>query len=97
MRLFRGIEGLKARDANLPHAMMRVLLFAFAAMALAVSCLGFPTTAQGADLADSTFNDPDTAWAGYASTAAANAPNIFSVTLRSILSGWNCAQTIFSS
>lgn len=74
MRLFRGIEGLKARDANLPRAMMRVLLFAFAAMALAVPCLGFPTTAQGADLADSTFNDPYTAWAGYASTAAANAP-----------------------
>lgn len=74
MRLFRGIEGLKARDANLPRAMMRVLLFAFAAMAFAVPCLGFPTTAQGADLADSTFNDPYTAWAGYASTAAANAP-----------------------
>lgn len=74
MRLFRGIEGLKARDANLPRAMMRVLLFAFAAMALAVPCLGFPTTAQGADLAESTFNDPYTAWAGYASTAAANAP-----------------------
>lgn len=74
MRLFRGIEGLKACDANPPRAMMRVVLFAFAAMALAVPCLGFPTTARGADLAESTFNDPYTAWAGYASTAAANAP-----------------------
>lgn len=74
MRLFRGVEGLKACDANPPRAMMRVLLFAFAVMALAVPCLGFPATAQGADLAESTFNDPYTAWAGYASTAAANAP-----------------------
>lgn len=74
MRLFRGVEGLKACDTNPPRAMMRVLLFALAVIALAVPCLGFPATAQGADLAESTFNDPYTAWTGYTSTAAANAP-----------------------
>ena len=48
--------------------------YALAAVVLLMAGFASPVVARGAGAAESTFNDPYTAWAGYASTAAAGAP-----------------------
>ena len=74
MRLFQSADRSGAHDAGSLRAALRMRAYALAAVVLLMAGFASPVVARGADVADSTFNDPYTAWAGYASTAAAGAP-----------------------
>lgn len=74
MRLFQSASRLGACDAGSLRATLRMWAYALAAVVLLMAGFASPVVARGADAAESTFNDPYTAWAGYASTAAAGAP-----------------------
>ena len=74
MRLFQSADRSGAHDAGSLRAALRMRAYALAAVVLLMAGLASPAVARGADVAESTFNDPYTAWAGYASTAAAGAP-----------------------
>lgn len=74
MRLFRGSDGSEAHEASLPRSAAHMWALALAVAVLLMSCFVSPVVARGADVDESTFNDPYTAWAGYASTAAAGVP-----------------------
>lgn len=74
MRLFQSADRSGAHDAGSLRAALRMRAYALAAVVLLMAGFASPVVAQGADVAESTFNDPYTAWAGYASTAAAGAP-----------------------
>lgn len=74
MRLFRGADGSEAHEASLPRSAAHMWALALAVAVLLMSCFVSPVVARGADVDESTFNDPYTAWAGYASTAAAGVP-----------------------
>lgn len=74
MRLFQSASRLGACDAGSLRATLRMWAYALAAAVLLMAGFASPVVARGADVAESTFNDPYTAWAGYASTAAAGAP-----------------------
>ena len=74
MRLFQSASRSGAHDAGSLRATLRMWAYALAAVALLMAGFASPVVARGADAAESTFNDPYTAWAGYASTAAAGAP-----------------------
>ena len=74
MRLFQSADRSGAHDAGSLRAALRMRAYALAAVVLLMAGFASPAVARGADVAESTFNDPYTAWAGYASTAAAGAP-----------------------
>lgn len=74
MRLFQSADRSGAHDAGSLRAALRMRAYALAAVVLLMAGFASPVVARGADVAESTFNDPYTAWAGYASTAAAGAP-----------------------
>lgn len=74
MRLFQSADRSGAHDAGSLRAALRMRAYALAAVVLLMTGFAPPVVARGADVAESTFNDPYTAWAGYASTAAAGAP-----------------------
>lgn len=74
MRLFQSADRSGAHDAGLLRAALRMRAYALAAVVLLMAGFASPAVARGADVAESTFNNPYTAWAGYASTAAAGAP-----------------------
>lgn len=74
MRLFQSTDRSGAHDAGSLRAALRMRAYALAAVVLLMAGFASPAVARGADVAESTFNDPYTAWAGYASTAAAGAP-----------------------
>lgn len=74
MRLFQSADRSGAHDAGSLRAALHMRAYALAAVVLLMAGFASPAVARGADVAESTFNDPYTAWAGYASTAAAGAP-----------------------
>lgn len=74
MRLFQSADRSGAHGAGSLRAALRMRAYALAAVVLLMAGFASPAVARGADVAESTFNDPYTAWAGYASTAAAGAP-----------------------
>lgn len=74
MRLFQSADRSGVHDAGPLRAALRMRAYALAAVVLLMAGFASPVVARGADVAESTFNDPYTAWAGYASTAAAVAP-----------------------
>ena len=74
MQLFRGADGSGALEASLPRSAAHTRALALAIAVLLMVCFASPAVARGADVDESTFNDPYTAWTGYASTAAAGVP-----------------------
>lgn len=74
MRLFQSADRLGAHVGDTPRAAARMGAFTLAVVVLLMACFVSPVAACGAETDESTFNDPYTAWAGYASTAAAGAP-----------------------
>lgn len=74
MRLFQGADRSGAQGVGSPRAAAHIWASALAVAALLMACFASPVVACGAEVDESTFNDPYTAWVGYASTATASAP-----------------------
>lgn len=74
MRLFQSADRSGTHDAGSLRAALRMRAYALAAVVFLMAGFVSPVVARGADVTESTFNDPYTAWAGYASTAAAGTP-----------------------